>query len=172
MQYLEPFHFFLTKMSREKDFEQQLAYLRWRRGQNEKLIKEALEATKVLKQKDTILGLTADQSADKSLWMTQVLRDEISRPLIISDEELHKIQFEDNKMKKRLLKYSKNQLQNIDKQAMAVSNRFCRTAAGEKLKEDQIEQLFVIKEKLESHIKTIETRTPFINVKQVLDKSY
>ena len=95
--------------SRGKDFEQQLAQLRWRRNQNERLIKEALEATKVLKQKDTILGLTADQSVDKSLWMTQVLRDELSRPLVISDEELHKVQYEDSKIKKRLSKYSKNQ---------------------------------------------------------------
>lgn len=159
-------------MSREKDFEQQLAHLRWRRNQNERLIREALEATKVLKQKDTILGLTADQSADKSVWMTQVLRDELSRPLIISDEELHKIQYEDNKIKRRLLHYSKNQLENIDRQAHAVNNRFCKTAAGEKMKEDQLEQLYLIKEKLQDNIKKIENRTPFINVKQVLEKSY
>ena len=159
-------------MSREKDFEQQIAHLRWRRGQNERLIREALEATKVLKQKDTILGLTADQSADKSLWMTQVLRDELSRPLIISDEELHRIQFEDNKIKRRLLNYSKNQLENIDKQSQSVGNRFCKTTVGEKVREEQLEQLKNIKDKLQTHIKKIETKTPFINVKQVLEKSY
>jgi hypothetical protein len=158
--------------TRGKDFEQQLAQLRWRRNQNERLIREALEATKVLKQKDTILGLTADQSVDKSLWMTQVLRDELSRPLIISDEELHRVQYEDSKIKKRLLKYSKNQLENIDRQAHAVQNRFCKTSEGEKVKEEQLEQLFVIKEKLKENIKKIETKTPFINVKQVLEKTY
>jgi hypothetical protein len=40
------------------DIEQQIAHLRWRKQQNERSIRISLEATKVLKQKDTILGIT------------------------------------------------------------------------------------------------------------------
>ena len=75
-----------------KNIEQQLAHLRWKKSQNEKAIRDALESTKILKQKDLILGLSADQKVDRSSWMSQVLRDELSRPLIISDEEIIKNQ--------------------------------------------------------------------------------
>jgi len=100
------------------------------------------------------------------------LRDKLSKHLIISDEKIHRIQFEDNKIKRRLLNYSKNQLENIDKQSQSVGNRFCKTTVGEKVREEQLEQLKNIKDKLQTHIKKIETKTPFINVKQVLEKSY
>ena len=91
---------------RVTDIEQQIAQLRWRRQQNERSIRGALEATKVLKQKDTILGITVDYSAEKSMWTNSIVRDELSRPLIVSDEELHQIEYDEAKIKKRLLKVS------------------------------------------------------------------
>lgn len=57
-----------------------------------------------MKQKDTILGLTIDQSAERMQWLDSIVRDELTRPLVLSDEELHRVQFEENKMKKRLHK--------------------------------------------------------------------
>jgi hypothetical protein len=90
--------------SRVNDFEQQLTQLRWRRMQNERAIRNSLEATKVLKQKDTILGLAVDQSSEKTLWMSSIVRDELSRPLVVSDAELHQVQTEDDRVRKRLQK--------------------------------------------------------------------
>ena len=72
--------------------------------QNERAIRNSLEATKVLKQKDTILGLAVDQSSEKTLWMSSIVRDELSRPLVVSDSELHKVQSEDERTKRRLRK--------------------------------------------------------------------
>ncbi len=72
--------------------------------QNERAIRNSLEATKVLKQKDTILGLAVDQSSEKTLWMSSIVRDELSRPLVITDAELHQVQYEDDKVRKRLHK--------------------------------------------------------------------
>ena len=89
---------------RVTDIEQQIAQLRWRRQQNERSIRGALEATKVLKQKDTILGITVDYSAEKSMWTNSIVRDELSRPLIVTDDELHQIEYDEAKIKKRLLK--------------------------------------------------------------------
>ena len=91
---------------RVTDIEQQIAQLRWRRQQNERSIRSALEATKVLKQKDTILGITVDYSAEKSMWTNSIVRDELSRPLIVTDQELHQIEYDEAKIKKRLLKVS------------------------------------------------------------------
>lgn len=89
---------------RVTDIEQQIAQLRWRRQQNERSIRSALETTKVLKQKDTILGITVDHSAEKAMWTNSIVRDELSRPLIVNDDELHRIQYEEAKIKKRLFK--------------------------------------------------------------------
>jgi hypothetical protein len=89
---------------RAREIEQQLAQLRWRKSQNERTIRNCLETTKVMKQKDTILGLTVDQSAERMHWLDSVVRDELSRPLVLTDAELHEIQYEDNSKKKRFVK--------------------------------------------------------------------
>jgi hypothetical protein len=95
-----------VKTARACDLEQQLAQLRWHRMQNERSIRNSLEATKVLKQKDAILGLTVDHASNKAMRVSSVIRDELSRPLVITDAELHEIQREDNRVKKRLDKVS------------------------------------------------------------------
>jgi hypothetical protein len=89
---------------REREIQQQLAQLRWRKAQNERSIRNYLETTKVMKQKDTILGLTIDQSAERMQWLDSIVRDELARPLVLTDEELHQIQYDEHKMKKRLSK--------------------------------------------------------------------
>ncbi len=93
---------------RATEIEQQLAQLRWQRLQNERSIRNYLEATKVMKQKDTILGLSIDQSAEKIDWLDSVVRDELSRPLVINDKELHQVECEENRTKKRLVSVSKH----------------------------------------------------------------
>lgn len=86
---------------RAKEIEQQLAQLRWRKMQNERTIRSYLEASKVMKQKDTILGLTIDQSAERMQWLDSIVRDEFSRPLVLDDNELHRIQYEETMKKRR-----------------------------------------------------------------------
>jgi hypothetical protein len=49
---------------------------------------------------------TVDQSAERSIWTNSIIRDELSRPLIVTDAELHQIEYDDAKTKKRLLKVS------------------------------------------------------------------
>ena len=86
------------------DIEQQIAHLRWRRQQNERAIRNSIESSKVLKQKDVILGLSVDQSTEKSMWTSSIVKDELTRPLIVADSELHQIEYDENKIKQRLLK--------------------------------------------------------------------
>lgn len=140
--------------------------------QNERAIRNSLEATKVLKQKDTILGLAVDQSSEKTLWMSSIVRDELSRPLVVSDSELHKVQSEDERTKRRLRKYSQQQVENVKKLAETIQHRKSRFEAGEEIRRTQLSQLREVKERLDRNLVEIENRTPYINVKHVVAKIY
>lgn len=96
----------MSHKPRTIEIEQQLAQLRWRRLQNERSIRNYLETTKVMKQKDTILGLSIDQSAEKIDWLDGVVRDELARPLVLSDHELHQVELDEHRVKHRLVRVS------------------------------------------------------------------
>lgn len=157
---------------RAVDIEQQIAQLRWRRQQNERSIRSALEATKVLKQKDTILGITVDYSAEKSMWTNSIVRDELSRPLIVSDEELHHIEHDEAKIKKRLLKYAHQQLDNVNKMISEKEKKECKTVQGEEIRVKQLEYLNNTKLKLQENLVNIEKRQPYIDVKVAVKKIF
>lgn len=184
----------LITKPRAREIEQQLAQLRWRRMQNERNIRNYLESTKVMKQKDTILGLTIDQSAERMQWLDSIVRDELTRPLVLSDEELHKVQYEENKMKKRLSKvqlltylfyscfvtnksflvnqYAKQQLENLNKLQHDLEERHPRTADGKVIRELQLDRFSEIEGRLQDNISSIDQKKPFIQVKQVVQKLY
>jgi hypothetical protein len=154
------------------DIEQQIAQLRWRRQQNERSIRSALEATKVLKQKDTILGITVDYSAEKSMWTNSIVRDELSRPLIVSDQELHQVEYDEAKIKRRLLKYAHQQLDNVNKMIREKEQRECKTVQGEEIRVKQLEYLNSTKVKLQENLVNIEQRQPYIDVKVAVKKIF
>eukprot|EP01040_Poterioochromonas_malhamensis_P007858 gene7858-8497_t len=157
---------------REREIQQQLAQLRWRKAQNERSIRNYLETTKVMKQKDTILGLTIDQSAERMQWLDSIVRDELARPLVLNDDELHQIQYEENKMKKRLAKYSQQQLESLNKVASNIESREPRTKDGKEIREEQLQRFDSIKRKLAQNIVDIDHRQPYITVKEVVPKLF
>jgi len=161
-----------VRRPRAIDIEQQIAQLRWRRQQNERQIRSALETTKILKQKDTILGITVDYSAEKSVWTNAIVRDELSRPLIVSDEELHRIEADDAKVKRRLLKYSHQQLDNVNKMIKEKEQRECKTLQGEQIPLQQLEYLNQAKDKLQQNLLDISNRKPYIQVKMAVEKLF
>lgn len=146
---------------REREVAEQAAQLKWRKSQNEQLVRSALEATKTLKQKDTILNLAARQNFDKSMWVNAVLKDELTRPLIISDEEFVVTKKEDSKFQHRLLKYSHHQFDNIDKVANRIVNTGNKSETAIQTKKEQLESLQTIKNKLTKRIKMIEDKKPY-----------
>ena len=95
-----------SKNSRVLDLEQQLAQLRWQKSQNQRLIRSKLEITKNLKVKDAIFNMSIDNAGENALWRTAVIRDELSRPLVLSDEEMNRIQQDDFMTKEKLSKVS------------------------------------------------------------------
>ena len=154
---------FNMSADRERELAEQLAQLRWKRSQNERSIKRAIESTRVLQKKDTIFQLTAKQNFDKSLWVTSVLKDELTRPLILSDSDVISNYNSDKKIQDRLLKYSHQQLQNIDRLAHTVVKTGNKSEGAMRTKREQIDKLQFLKEKLKSKIKTIEGKKPYQN---------
>ena len=92
-----------TRQKNERKLEEQIAFVRWRRMQNERQIRQALETTRSLQQKDELMCVSMDQGSERSMWMQSVIRDEISRPLVITDEEMHRLQESEAKTKKKPL---------------------------------------------------------------------
>lgn len=154
------------------EIEQQLAQLRWRRMQNERSIKSYLEATKVMKQKDTILGLTIDMSAERMTWLDGVVRDELARPLVLTDTEVHNVEHAEHNVKKRLLKYSEQQLHNLQKLEDVIGERNPRTVDGIRIRQEQLQNFEDIKVRLQENKNKVEQRKPYINVRQVVKKLY
>ena len=90
-----------TRIKNEKALEEQIAFMRWRRMQNERKIRSSLEQTRSLQTKDELMRVSQDIGASKGEWMASVITDELSRPLVISDEEIHYLQEAEAKTKKR-----------------------------------------------------------------------
>jgi hypothetical protein len=90
--------------ARAREVEQQIAYLRWKRMQNDREIKKAITVSRALKKKDAVLNYSTDKSTERFMWANSVVRDELQRPLVISDAELHYLQHEEVKAKKKLEK--------------------------------------------------------------------
>ena len=86
------------------ELEQQIAHLKWRGMQNERAIKNSLCIAKNLKERDLVQSLSTDNSTGKSVWKHSVVRDELRRPLIITDEELYHIKSSEIQFKKKIVK--------------------------------------------------------------------
>ncbi len=96
----------MDQQKRARDIEQQIAYLRWKRMQNDREIKKSIVVSKAHRQKDSVLALSTDSAVKKNSWATSVVRDELQRPLVVSDEELFHLQSEEAKSKQKLQKVS------------------------------------------------------------------
>lgn len=89
---------------RSREIEQQLAQLHWRKQQNERSIKNYLEASKVMKQKDTILNLTIDKFIEDAQFLKSIKDDEARRPLVLNDHEVLQIENSEQCLKRRFAK--------------------------------------------------------------------
>jgi hypothetical protein len=86
------------------DLEQQLAHMRWKRMHAERAIRSSISITKNLQQQDTIIHMSTHNPEEKTSWINSVVMDELRRPLIVTDEELHNIQVHEAKVKTKLTK--------------------------------------------------------------------
>jgi bifunctional ADP-heptose synthase (sugar kinase/adenylyltransferase) len=70
------------------ELEQQMAHLEWKKAQNERAYRQTMEKTRVMHQNDIILKMSVDNNSEKAAWMKSVIRDELSKPLVLSDAEM------------------------------------------------------------------------------------
>ena len=153
--------------SRKAELEQQLAYLRWCRLSNERQIRNDLEVSRVMQQNDTVLKLSVDHAAERSKWMHDVIKDEISRPLVLSDAEIHKIQKESEVVKKRLLQNAKRSKGAVDISISHVEKRadWELGDASLKLKHEKLRRLNRVGERIMTNALEASKRRPIVHSK-------
>ena len=161
-------------MDRVTDIEQQLAHLRWRRMQNERHIRSSLEVTKALQQRDKIIHVSVDSASEKSQWMTSVVRDELQRPLVITDEEIHKMQTDEAKVKKMLTKYAQVKLNTVAKLKKELKHQQEYVTTAKALRENRIKQqgMLEIERKVKSMQIEVSKRKDLVPVVQVPKKIF
>ena len=71
------------------EIEQQMAHLEWLKAQNKRSYRNTLEKTRVMHQNDIILKMAVDANSEKAGWMKSIIKDELSKPLVLSDQELY-----------------------------------------------------------------------------------
>ena len=101
-----------------KDIEQQLAHLQWRRSQNERAIRNALEKTKTMKQNDDMLRMSTHNSSESRHWKIVVENDEKTKPILLSDDQAFHLEVLDDKYNKKLQK-DDERMKNVQKIKLA-----------------------------------------------------
>ena len=79
---------------RISDIEKQLAYLQWAKLRNERAIKQSLENSKIAKEKDTIMKVLSETAPMKNSWRADVLNDEFTKPLQLTNEQYWIIKYD------------------------------------------------------------------------------
>jgi len=86
---------------RVKEIEEQLAYLKWRKMQNERSVKASLLTTRALSSNDSMTNIARNKHQEKIEWLSAVAVDELQRPLVIEDYEMNRIQEEEARNKEK-----------------------------------------------------------------------
>jgi hypothetical protein len=163
-----------TRVRNERKLEEQIAYLRWCRMQNERQIRSALESTKSLRSMDELMQISTDHGGERSEWMSSVIKDELSRPLVITDEEMHKFQEAEAKTKKMLNQFTQVKLgtiakirRDLDRQAQYVS-----TEQAMRNNWDKRVNMAKIEKKTKKTLKDVQNRSGLLNVVQIPPKLF
>jgi len=164
----------IARQKNEKKLEEQIAFMRWRRMQNERKIRQALETTKSLQQKDELMNVSMDQGSERSMWMASVIRDELSRPLVISDEELHRFQESEAKTKKKLKQFTQVKLRTIStiQTTLKEKERFITTEAARQTQKMKKTNMNSIEKRTKQTLKEVEARKDLVPVVQIPPKLF
>lgn len=143
-------------MSRTSDIEQQLAHMRWRRMQNERAIRGSLDMSKQLTVRDQLLHNGTDNIEIKNKWLSDAISDELSRPLVLSDGEMRKLENDDIITKNKLIKGSDRQLKALGSLKGMLTSRIKNDYGGKAVQIDKLAKLDMIEKKIKQNKKSIE----------------
>jgi hypothetical protein len=163
-----------TRAKNEKALEEQIAYLRWRRMQNERQIRGALEQTRSLQGRDELLHVSHNKSTARMEWMSSVIEDELAKPLVLSDAEMHYLQETEAKTKKTLKQFTNVKLGaiqkikgNLERQRQFITTDLAALNNYEKRK-----GIFKIEKKAKQTLKDIDNRRDLVKVAQAVPKLF
>jgi hypothetical protein len=120
------------------------------------------------------MHVSVDTGAEKSMWLASVVRDELQRPLVISDEEIHKIQTDEARVKKMLGKYAQVKLNTVKRLNEELKEKEKIVTTSTALRENKQKQLSMAK--IEQEIKKVmhgvEKRRDIVPVRQIPPKLF
>lgn len=141
----------IESMDRVSDIEQQLAHMRWRRVQNERAIRENIDISNELHNRDQIVKLSSKSGEEKIMWVTSVVRDEVVRPLVLSDAEVRKLEEDDVIRREKLIKQCIRQVDTVKKLKKVVQERIEKDEGGRQQQVEKLAQLNLIEKKLQNN---------------------
>jgi hypothetical protein len=158
----------------EKSLEEQIAFVRWRRMQNERQIRTFLETTKILTHRDELMCVSMDQGRERSMWMTSVIKDELSRPLVITDEEMHRLQESEAKVKKKLCQFTQVKLGTIAKinKDLVRQKQYISTELAIATNTEKIKNMADIEKRTRTTLADSEARTDLVKQVQIPPKLF
>ena len=81
-----------AEISKVEELETQLAHLRWRKMQNETKIRNMIESSRSMQEQDLLKELSLNKTAQKQQWMRSVIEDELSKPLEVNEDFMHRFE--------------------------------------------------------------------------------
>lgn len=142
------------------ELEQQVAHLQWLKNQNERSIKGALERTKVLQQNDVLLKMSTNPQSERASWKAAVIRDELSKPLVLTDEEFYKMEMDAIVNKSKFEKRAEQHLTSAGKIKEMISKRMeCNEVMRESLVKP-LTHISSIESALDQKLQKTQRRTP------------
>jgi hypothetical protein len=95
-----------SNMGRIKEIQEQIEHVKWLKMQTDRSIRTSLEKTRTRQQNDVVMKMAVDSQREKSEWRVSIIRDELSKPLVINDTEMFHMGQIDDRDKLRLQKVS------------------------------------------------------------------
>jgi len=87
----------MSKKVRVRDLEVQIAQLNWKQKRVEKQIRGILNESSSMRERDTLLQLSTDRKRPRAQRIAGIIEDEMSRPLMVNESIMRKMQGEDRR---------------------------------------------------------------------------
>ena len=114
-----------TLSKREIQIKQKLAHLQWKKMRTENQMQNMMHTSKRLHERDTMMKIANNRGYEKQKWMDYIIKDELNKPLEVTDKWMESLTSEKVKDKQRARTVSKNQIRNIQKLQKDQQEREC-----------------------------------------------
>mmetsp|Transcript_9033 Transcript_9033/g.13575 ORF Transcript_9033/g.13575 Transcript_9033/m.13575 type:complete len:154 (+) Transcript_9033:142-603(+) len=135
------------------EIEQQMAHLAWLKAQNERAYRNTMEKTRVMHQNDIILKMSVDNNSEKASWMASVIKDELSRPLVLTDAEMHAMKMKSERESKMLANRTTNHLRSVKRIQKDIKRRIDVNDNTKEYLEEPLQHFSLIESSIQENMK-------------------